>query len=115
EIGGSYGNTNAGASNEMGEWEAWIKAGTGDDKTDIVVIADFWERLNGLFSRDRDLSSNGNQTRFGGFDNRSGNFPGRVGSVRLLRSEERRVGKEWSGRRGRGGDRGRVMSSVSCV
>src|SRR5438309_6460341 len=40
EIGGSYGNTNMGASNDMGEWEAWIKAGTGDDKTDIVVIAD---------------------------------------------------------------------------
>ena len=30
------------ASNEMGEWEAWLKAGTGDDKTDIVVIADFY-------------------------------------------------------------------------
>ena len=43
-----------GASNEMGEWEAWIKAGTGDDKTDIVVIADFWQRLDGVFSRDRD-------------------------------------------------------------
>src|SRR5213594_356792 len=42
EIGGSYGNTNLGASNEMGEWEAWLKAGTGDDKTDIVVVADFW-------------------------------------------------------------------------
>src|SRR5438128_8370376 len=79
EIGGTYGNTNAGASNEMGEWEAWIKAGTGDDKTDIVVIADFWERLNGLFSRDRDLSSNGFQVPFGGFDNRSGNEPGRIG------------------------------------
>jgi iron complex outermembrane recepter protein len=38
EIGGSYGNTNLGASNDMGEWEAWIKAGTGDDKTEIVVI-----------------------------------------------------------------------------
>ena len=48
-----------GASNEMGEWEAWIKAGTGDDKTDIVVIADFWQRLGGVFSRDRDLSANG--------------------------------------------------------
>jgi iron complex outermembrane recepter protein len=43
EIGGSYGNTNLGASNDMGELEAWLKAGTGDDKTDIVVIADFWE------------------------------------------------------------------------
>ena len=56
EIGGSYGNTNLGASNEMGEWEAWFKAGTGDDKTEIVVIADFWERTGGLFSGDRDIS-----------------------------------------------------------
>src|SRR5437867_1322418 len=79
EIGGSYGNTNLGASNEMGEWEAWIKAGTGDDKTDIVVIADFWERTGGVFSRDRDISSNGFFIPFGGFDARSGNEPGRVG------------------------------------
>src|SRR5881392_4003083 len=83
EIGGTYGNTNLGASNEMGEWEAWIKAGTGDDKTDIVVIADFWQRLNGVFSRDRDISSNGNFTPFGGFDARSSNEPGRVGAFRL--------------------------------
>src|SRR5216117_2817396 len=86
EIGGTYGNTNLGASNEMGEWEAWIKAGTGDDKTDIVVIADFYERLNGLFSRDRDISSNGFFIPFGGFDARSGNEPGRVQSRRLLPS-----------------------------
>src|SRR5437667_8347055 len=79
EIGGSYGNTNLGASNEMGEWEAWIKAGTGDDKTDIVVIADFWERAGGLFSRDRDISANGNFIPFGGFDARSGNEPGHIG------------------------------------
>src|SRR5262245_59229393 len=86
EIGGTYGNTNMGASNEMGEWEAWIKAGTGDDKTDIVVIADFWQRLGGVVSRDRDISSNGNFDRFGGFDARSGNFPGRLGSSRLVPS-----------------------------
>jgi outer membrane receptor protein involved in Fe transport len=86
EIGGTYGNTNMGASNEMGEWEAWIKAGTGDDKTDIVVIADFQQRLNGIFSRDRDISSNGDFNRFGGFDARSGNFPGRLGSSRLIPS-----------------------------
>src|SRR5881296_3856821 len=78
EIGGSYGNTNLGASNDMGEWEAWLKAGTGDDKTDIVVIADFWERTGGLFSRDRDQSSNADWRRFGGFDIRSSNFPGRI-------------------------------------
>src|SRR5216117_581875 len=84
EIGGTYGNTNLGASNDMGEWEAWIKAGTGDDKTDIVVIADFWQRDGGVFSRDRDISSNGDFTRFGGFDSRSGSEPGRVGSFRLI-------------------------------
>src|SRR5438876_818593 len=78
EIGGSYGNTNMGASNDMGEWEAWIKAGTGDDKTDIVVIADFWERTGGLFSRDRDISSNAFFIPWGGFEARSGNEPGRV-------------------------------------
>src|SRR5882724_9065221 len=86
EIGGTYGNTNLGASNEMGEWEAWLKAGTGDDKTDIVVIADFWQRLGGVFSRDRDISANGFFIPFGGFDARSGNFPGRVAGSRLLPS-----------------------------
>src|SRR5438094_2574353 len=84
EIGGNYGNTNLGGSNDMGEWEAWLKAGTGDDKTDIVVIADFYERTGGLFSRDRDISSNGNFVPFGGFDVRSGNFPGRVHGERLI-------------------------------
>ena len=83
EIGGSYGNTNLGASNDMGEWEAWIKAGTGDDKTEIVVIADFWQRTGGLFSADRDLSSNAFQIPWGGFDARSPNFPGRVQFGRL--------------------------------
>src|SRR3989454_11997 len=79
EIGGSYGNTNLGASNEMGEWEAWIKAGTGDDKTEIVVIADFWERTGGLFSRDRDLTANAFYIPWGGFDDREFGVPG--GSV----------------------------------
>ena len=79
EIGGSYGNTNLGASNDMGEWEAWLKAGTGDDKTNIVVIADFWERTGGVFSRDRDLSSNAFYIPWGGFEGRSGTFPGNTG------------------------------------
>jgi len=85
EIGGSYGNTNLGASNDMGEWEAWLKAGTGDDKTDIVVVADFWERTGGIFSRDRDLSANAFYIPFGGFDARSFDEPGRVQAFRLLR------------------------------
>jgi len=76
EIGGSYGNTNLGASNDMGEWETWIKAGTGDDKTEIVVIADFWERTGGLFSSDRDLSANAFYIPWGGSDGRSFNESG---------------------------------------
>src|ERR1044072_8143694 len=79
EIGGTYGNTSLGASNDMGEWEAWLKAGTGDDKTDIVVIADFWQRTGGLFSRDRDLSANAFFYPFGGFDARSQDEPGYIG------------------------------------
>ena len=54
EIGGSYGNTNLGASNDAGEREGWLKAGTGDDKTDILVIADFYDRA-AIYSRDRDI------------------------------------------------------------
>ncbi len=84
EIGGSYGNTNLGASNDMGEWEGWLKAGTGDDKTDIVIIADFYNRA-AVYSRDRYLSSNAELgLLFGGFDNRSSNFPGRVQGFRLI-------------------------------
>ncbi len=77
EIGGSYGNTNLGASNDMGEW------------TEIVVIADFWERTGGLFSADRDLSANAFYTPWGGFDNRNPIKPGGIfsnGPRRLLPS-----------------------------
>jgi len=83
EIGGSIGNTNLGASNDARELESWLKAGTGDDKTDILVIADFYDRA-AIYSRDRFLSSNANALAFGGFDNRSGNEPGRVGNLRLI-------------------------------
>jgi iron complex outermembrane recepter protein len=86
EIGGGYGNTNLGASNDMGEWEAWLKAGTGDDKTNIVVIADFWERTGGVFSRDRDISSNAFYIPWGGFDGRSFSEPGHVQGRALLPS-----------------------------
>ena len=77
EIGGTYGNTNLGASNDAREIEAWIKAGTGDDKTDILIIADAYDRA-AIFSRDRNLTSNGNAIPFGGGDIRSVNKPGGV-------------------------------------
>jgi len=77
EIGGTYGDTNLGASNSARETEAWLKAGTGDDKTDILIIADAYDR-QAIFSRDRNLTSNGNAIPFGGGDGRSSNKPGQV-------------------------------------
>ena len=78
EIEASFGNTNLGSSNDAAEREGYLLAGTGDDKTDIVVFAEYYDRA-ALFSRDRDLSSNADFSRFGGPDTRSGNFAGRVG------------------------------------
>ena len=78
EIYASYGNTNLGASNDQGEERAYLLAGTGDDKTDIVVYAEVYNRA-AIYDRDRDISSNADFTRFGGPDNRLGDFAGRVG------------------------------------
>src|SRR6476620_2145365 len=75
EIGGTWGNTNMGASNDARETEAWLKAGTGDDKTDILIIADAYDR-GAIFSRDRNLTSNAQAIPFGGGDGRSSNKPG---------------------------------------
>ena len=58
-----------GASNDARELEGWIKAGTGDDKTDILVIADFYDRA-AIYSRDRNLESNAFRIPWGGFDAR---------------------------------------------
>src|SRR5213082_902068 len=73
EIGGSIGNTNLGASNDARELETWMIAGTGDDKTDIVIIADAYDRA-AIYGRDRNITSNANQLAWGGFDHRSGDF-----------------------------------------
>ena len=78
EIGGSIGNTNLGSSNDARELETWMIAGTGDDKTDIVIIADAYDRA-AIYGRDRNITSNANQNAWGGFDNRSGDFPGVIG------------------------------------
>jgi len=74
----SYGNTNLGASNDQAERLAYVLGGVGDDKTDIVVYAQWYDR-DAIFSRDRGISSNADFTRFGGSDDRSGDFAGRVG------------------------------------
>ncbi|HMJ22923.1 MAG TPA: TonB-dependent receptor, partial [Terriglobales bacterium] len=77
EIGGSIGNTNLGSSNDARELETWMIAGTGNDKTDIMIIADAYDRA-AIYSRDRNISRNANYKAWGGFDTRSINLPGRV-------------------------------------
>src|SRR5262249_45286031 len=44
EIYASYGNTNLGGSNDQAERLAYLLAGTGDEKTDIVVYAEVYNR-----------------------------------------------------------------------
>src|SRR5438552_5841905 len=73
ELYASYGNTNLGFANDAGEERAYIIAGTGDDKTDIVVYAEFYNRA-AIFSRDVNISHDADQVPFGGSDARSGNF-----------------------------------------
>ena len=63
----------------MGEREAWIKAGTGDDKTDIVVIADFYDRA-AIYGRDRDITGNAFLVPWGAIDFRDQIVPGRIDS-----------------------------------
>src|SRR5882724_6415629 len=77
ELGGSIGNTNLGASNDARETEAWMIAGTGDDKTDILIIADAYDR-QAIFSRDRNLTSNAQTIPWGGIDFRSPTSPGKI-------------------------------------
>src|SRR5213079_1756187 len=77
EIGGSVGNTNLGASNDARETEAWLIAGTGDDKTDILITADAYAR-QAIYSADRNITSNAQAIPFGGGDTRSSNKPGQV-------------------------------------
>src|SRR5882724_6846426 len=79
EVYASYGNTNLGFANDMGEERGYLLAGTGDDKTDIVVYAEFYNRA-AIYSRDADISHNADFTPFGGVDLRSRNYAGRVRS-----------------------------------
>src|ERR1044071_278883 len=80
EIGSSIGNTNLGSSNDAREFETWMIAGTGDDKTDIVIIADAYDRA-AIYGSDRNITSNANQLAWGGSDNRSLDFPGFISQL----------------------------------
>src|SRR5256885_2885539 len=76
EVYASYGNTNLGFANDRGEETAYLLAGTGDDKTNIVVYAGMYNAA-AIFSRDVNLSHDPDR---GGIqanaDGRSGNFAG---------------------------------------
>lgn len=77
ELYSSYGNTNLGFANDMGEETAYLLAGTGDEKTDIVVFAEVYNRA-AMYSRDIDLSHDTDARPFGGTDMRSPDFPGGI-------------------------------------
>src|SRR5207248_4470795 len=79
EVYASYGNTNLGFANDRGEETGYLLAGTGDDKTNIVVYAGIYNAA-AIYSRDSEISHDADYTIFGGADARSGNYPGRVTS-----------------------------------
>src|SRR5207248_8762505 len=84
ELYSSYGNTNLGFANDAGEERGYLLAGTGDDKTDIVVYAEFYNRA-AIYSRDADISSNANFKRFGAGDFRSNFFAGHISTPFLTK------------------------------
>src|SRR5438045_1192365 len=79
EVYASYGNTNLGFANDRGEETAYLLAGTGDDKTNIVVYAGIYNSA-ALYSRDVNISHDPDKSAYGSFDLRSSNMPGRVTS-----------------------------------
>src|SRR5262249_41635195 len=72
EVYASYGNTNLGFANDRGEETAYLLAGTGDDKTNIVVYAGIYNAA-GIFSRDVPISHDPHTTDVGRLDLPSGN------------------------------------------
>ena len=79
EMYASYGNTNLGFANDSGQEIAYLLAGTGDDKTNVVVYAGIFNESS-IQSVDVPISHDSDVNDFGGFDNRSSNLPGRVHS-----------------------------------
>ena len=77
EVYASYGNTNLGFANDMGEESAYLLAGTGDDKTNIVVYAGMYNGAE-IRSSDVNVSHDPDKSAFGSFDLRSSNLAGRI-------------------------------------
>jgi len=85
ELYASYGNTNLGFANDMGQEIAYLFAGLGDNRTNILVYAGVFNEA-AIYSRDTNISHDADYTRWGGIDARSGNFAGRV-TTRLFLPE----------------------------
>src|SRR5881398_2085576 len=83
EVYASYGNTNLGFANDRGEETGYLLAGTGDDKTNIVVYAGIYNAA-AIYSRDAEISHDADKNLYGGADGRSGNFPGRITTRQFL-------------------------------
>jgi iron complex outermembrane receptor protein len=77
EVYASYGNTNLGFAGDMGEETAYLLAGTGDDKTNIVVYAGMYNAAE-ISSADVNISHDVDKSAFGSFDLRSSNLAGRI-------------------------------------
>lgn len=78
EIYTSYGNANLGFANDQGEERSYLLAGAGDEKIDMIVYAEAYNR-SAIFARDADISHDADYRPFGGFDSRSSNFAGNIG------------------------------------
>ncbi len=78
EIYSSYGNTDLGFANDQAEERTYLLAGAGNDKIDILVYAESYNRA-AIFARDADISHDADYRSFGGIDGRSSNFAGRIG------------------------------------
>jgi iron complex outermembrane receptor protein len=89
EVYASAGNSNLGFAGDAAEYRTYVLAGTGDDKTDLVVFAEWYSRA-AIYSRDIDIGHDADHSDWGGLaiprafgggfliDGRSGNFAGRV-------------------------------------
>ena len=72
-----YGNTNLGFANDAGSETAYLLAGAGDDKTNVVVYAGMYNSAS-IQSADTQISHDTNFQPYNGVDNRSSNLPGRI-------------------------------------
>jgi iron complex outermembrane recepter protein len=77
EVYASFGNTNLGFANDMGQEIEYLLAGTGDEKTNVVVYAEAFNQA-GIFGRDINIADDADYRRWGGQDLRTPFFPGRV-------------------------------------